>query len=392
MRKVASFLRDQGFQIWVDDERLMPGTPEWEESIENGIKQSIAVVVLLSPDSKESDWVRREITYADQFDKGIFPALLRGDKETSLPLRLVTHQYADLRKNEDAGLTSLASAIKRYIGANASFSTPEAETISKPSIQRKMPSRSWMLVGGIILALFVFGALATWISDRIYAPQSPADQAPHATEIVEPTDSTESLPLSSTVSEFISTYLIDAIITDTDSFDTPETGKWNIINGTVENGMLTILGNANYDCVFYSQTFSAGQGAVIDFIYSEDAAVEFFLDEGLFGDESYRRFGVYIEAGRAHVNEYGGGNKDGSGFSGSLVLKPETTYSILIAYLPDAELLQVIWDPSDPSETLSYRETMDSSWFDLALTYFVQAGSGTVQLDNFLAIQFSGAR
>jgi hypothetical protein len=249
-----------------------------------------------------------------------------------------------------------------------------------------------MLVGGIILALSVFGALATWIGYRILAPQSPADQAPHATEIVEPTDSTESLPSSSTVSEFISSYLIDAIITDSDSFDTPETGKWNIVNGTVENGMLTILGNANYDGIFYSQTFSAGQGAVIDFKYSEGATVEIFLDEGLFGDETYRRFGVYIEAGKAHVNEYGGGNKDGSGFSGSLVLKPETTYSILIAYLPDAELLQVIWDPSDPSETLSYREAMDSSWLDLALTYFVQAGSGTVQLDNFMAFQFSGSR
>lgn len=55
MRRVAYFLRDQGYKVWVDNEKLIPGTPAWEEAIEKGIKQAFAIVVLLSPDSKDSE-------------------------------------------------------------------------------------------------------------------------------------------------------------------------------------------------------------------------------------------------------------------------------------------------------------------------------------------------
>ena len=69
MRRVAEFLRKKGINVWVDNEKLVPGTPSWEVKIEKGIRTAEAVVVLLSPDSNASVWVRREISFAERYHK-----------------------------------------------------------------------------------------------------------------------------------------------------------------------------------------------------------------------------------------------------------------------------------------------------------------------------------
>ena len=50
MWRTAIFLRKQGVNVWVDNEKLIPGTPIWEEEIEKAIKAAKAVVVVMSPD------------------------------------------------------------------------------------------------------------------------------------------------------------------------------------------------------------------------------------------------------------------------------------------------------------------------------------------------------
>lgn len=115
MQRIVSFLRGRGIKAWVDNERLVPGTPIWEEEIEKAIKGAFAILVVLSPDAKGSEWVRREITLADQFRKRIFPVLVAGDEDDSIPLRLITRQFVNLRKNEAAGLTSLHNALSEYL-------------------------------------------------------------------------------------------------------------------------------------------------------------------------------------------------------------------------------------------------------------------------------------
>ena len=49
MQRVATFLRAQGINVWVDNEKLVPGTPIWEVEIEKAIKNAAAVVIILSP-------------------------------------------------------------------------------------------------------------------------------------------------------------------------------------------------------------------------------------------------------------------------------------------------------------------------------------------------------
>jgi hypothetical protein len=127
MRRVVMFLRNQGLTVWMDNDRLVPGTPIWEEEIEKAIKGAEAIVVLMSPDSKNSEWVRREISYADQYHKRIFPVLVRGDEDSSVTLRLITRQFVDLRENEETGLGRLSTSLTNYLGQIASAESQGAK-------------------------------------------------------------------------------------------------------------------------------------------------------------------------------------------------------------------------------------------------------------------------
>src|ERR1051326_713754 len=115
MWRTAKYLRAQGINVWVDNEKLVPGTAIWEEEIEKALKAASAVVVVMSPDSKNSEWVRREISLADQYRKHILPILVRGDEDSSITLRLITRQFVDLRQNEEKGLQSLRPALGLYL-------------------------------------------------------------------------------------------------------------------------------------------------------------------------------------------------------------------------------------------------------------------------------------
>jgi len=115
MKRVVSHLREQKIKAWVDDENLTPGTPAWEREIVKAIKAAFAVVVILSPDANESEWVLRELTLADNYKKRVFPVLVRGKQIDATPFRLIERQYVDLRNNENAGLIKLSLALRKYL-------------------------------------------------------------------------------------------------------------------------------------------------------------------------------------------------------------------------------------------------------------------------------------
>ena len=100
-RGILASLRKRGIPVWIDEENLEPGTPNWERAIENAIKGCGAFLVLLSPAASESEWVLREVIYADDHQKRIVPALIAGDKKSAVPLHLNSYQRIDLTKTKD---------------------------------------------------------------------------------------------------------------------------------------------------------------------------------------------------------------------------------------------------------------------------------------------------
>jgi Tol biopolymer transport system component len=124
-KRVISELRQHGLSVWVDTENLIPGSPAWEREIERAIRSASGIIVLLSPAANNSEWVRREISFAEQNNKRIFPVLIHGDEDDSIPLRLSSHQRVDLRRNFNDGLRELENALQEHLGVTAVQKIPK---------------------------------------------------------------------------------------------------------------------------------------------------------------------------------------------------------------------------------------------------------------------------
>lgn len=101
-RHLRRLLQDQGFAVWMDETQL-GASEKWWSSIEQNIISCTAFIIIMSPASKISDWVEREILVAEDpdYQKPLFPVLLEGKVWS----RLANIQYEDMRVGLNATLT-----------------------------------------------------------------------------------------------------------------------------------------------------------------------------------------------------------------------------------------------------------------------------------------------
>lgn len=114
MSQIAVDLRASGLALWLDQTNLPPGSPEWQSTIETAILEAACMIVLLSPEAKKSQWVRRELEYARVHGKPIFPVIVLGDARSAVPLSLINAQWVDTYTNYAAGLKALMAALSPY--------------------------------------------------------------------------------------------------------------------------------------------------------------------------------------------------------------------------------------------------------------------------------------
>ena len=159
-QKIVAELRGRGVNVWVDTENLVPGSPAWEREIERSIRGASGIIVLLSPDANNSEWVRREISFTEENDKRIFPVHIGGDENDSIPLRLSSHQRVDLRRNFSKGLDQLTDALKDHLGVTAvnkkikapakkSFTLPSTANLKKFALPAGLVLIGLLCIGGI---------------------------------------------------------------------------------------------------------------------------------------------------------------------------------------------------------------------------------------------------
>ena len=115
MKHLRDYFTRQGLTVWTD-ERMSAGTDEWQRIIQRAIERADCVVVILSPDAKQSTWVGRELTYAGVVGVPVFPVLARGEKFTAIPIELINAQFADIRDDAGQALLALVRAIRRVVG------------------------------------------------------------------------------------------------------------------------------------------------------------------------------------------------------------------------------------------------------------------------------------
>jgi hypothetical protein len=112
MRRIHADLQAAELLVWTD-ESLVPGTESWKNAIENAIQNAGSVVVILTPDSKQSIWVERELDYARACGLPIIPVLARGDNEVSaVPFELINAQRVDIRTDYAENIRSLITAVR----------------------------------------------------------------------------------------------------------------------------------------------------------------------------------------------------------------------------------------------------------------------------------------
>lgn len=84
-------LKRQGHDAWVDTDRLDPGL-DWRVEIDQAIKEAVAVLAIMSPEARASEYVTYEWAFAWGSETKVIPIMLR---QTTLHPRLATLQYLD---------------------------------------------------------------------------------------------------------------------------------------------------------------------------------------------------------------------------------------------------------------------------------------------------------
>jgi hypothetical protein len=179
MQRVKQDLRNAGLKVWTD-EGIEPGTFSWKEAIEDAIRDTEMLVVLLSPDANNSKWVQREIDYADVQDVQVMPILVRGEPRDSVPFALAGSQFIDLRTNYEPGIKTLISRCYDYMQKTGGV------TVEHKRVPRNIlpPRHVMMYVGGGIAAIGLLMLLAFGFS---FLPVFNPTETPSPTPTYTPT-------------------------------------------------------------------------------------------------------------------------------------------------------------------------------------------------------------
>lgn len=84
-------IEEAGFVTWIDEEKLRAGE-NWRETIDKAIRNAFALIVVMTPTAKESEYVTYEWAFAWGVGVKVIPVLL---KSTPLHPRLEAFQYLD---------------------------------------------------------------------------------------------------------------------------------------------------------------------------------------------------------------------------------------------------------------------------------------------------------
>jgi hypothetical protein len=116
----AAAMRDEfimaGHKAWMDEQGIAGGD-DWRIRIGTAIDEAKAVVAILSPEAFGSNWVRRELNYADKVGKPIFPVVY---KQCDIP-SWYELQFGELQRmdwsttDREVAMKTLLESIKRML-------------------------------------------------------------------------------------------------------------------------------------------------------------------------------------------------------------------------------------------------------------------------------------
>jgi hypothetical protein len=155
IRQLAGDLEKAGYEVWWDLTDLRGGD-DWLRHIPAAIEKSDFFVVVLSPNSAVSDWVKKEYTQALGLGKKIIPLMLT---RSSVPFALNTINYVDFTSDDYAvNFKSLLDALE-HTGTN-----PVTTTAAFPLMLRKYAVPLILVVGFLLAILSTYVLIPSVVS------------------------------------------------------------------------------------------------------------------------------------------------------------------------------------------------------------------------------------
>ena len=133
---VDSLVRDleaEGHQVWLDREAIKGGD-QWRRQIVNAIEGADVFLVVLSPNSTQSDNVRKELDLAEGENLQIMPVVIDfADIPPEMKYQLAGLQRIDLSYNYKQGFSKLLDALDNSQTAKEGPKKRKKQTLSKKS-------------------------------------------------------------------------------------------------------------------------------------------------------------------------------------------------------------------------------------------------------------------
>jgi TIR domain len=133
--RLVTALEGRGVNVWVDRQDI-PGSAAWEAAIGEAVSVSSAVLVVLSPASVTSEYVPKELSLAEKYDRPIVPILYESWEGAAdaaavkrVEFQLAGLQYVDFAHQPfEPGLTALLRCLPATpAGVGTDRPTPAVE-------------------------------------------------------------------------------------------------------------------------------------------------------------------------------------------------------------------------------------------------------------------------
>ena len=151
VRKLAGDLEKAGYDVWWDITDLQGGD-DWVSKIPEAINTSQFVLVVLTPASIASEWVRKEYTQALSLRKKIIPIML---VPSSVPFALNTINFVNFAAGEYADNYKKLLEALGYTGKPPAVTPFEKATSALPAWIRRHIIPLMVVVGIILLLVFL---------------------------------------------------------------------------------------------------------------------------------------------------------------------------------------------------------------------------------------------
>lgn len=181
--RIVGFLEGQGIHCWVAPRDVAPGV-EYGHAIINAIEQCKALVLVLSDQSNDSQFVRKEVERAVSKTKVVLPVRIREVTPSgSLEFYISSAQWVDAWKTPmEQHLMPLVAAIKAM---NSPDSAPvRSAPLYVAPVSRPAGSHTPLLIGVAVLALLaaaITGTLLYTSKNNTNTQQASVQPAPMTT-------------------------------------------------------------------------------------------------------------------------------------------------------------------------------------------------------------------